>query len=67
MTVDEGHFYEVDDGCSFDEPDGFVKSDVACICPKCLKVHSIRMHWIGRGTPRKFCISCRHIHYGDAY
>jgi hypothetical protein len=46
----------------FDEMPGeerFAKSKVECICPGCGRVHIIKMHWIGRGVPRKFCQSCR--------
>jgi hypothetical protein len=39
--------------------DGFVKSKVECICPGCGKMHTMKMHWIGRGVPRKFCQYCR--------
>ena len=35
------------------------KLKVECICPKCQLKHSMRLHWIGRGTPRKFCNRCR--------
>ena len=38
---------------------GSGKSKVECICPGCGRVHIIKMHWIGRGVPRKFCQSCR--------
>jgi len=41
------------------EVDGFGKSKVECICPGCGKLHIMKMHWIGRGVPRKFCESCR--------
>jgi hypothetical protein len=41
------------------EVEGFAKSKIECICPGCGKMHSMRMHWIGRGIPRKFCQSCR--------
>lgn len=58
-AMEEGPYLETDDGCSSDESDDFVKSRVACVCPKCLRVHTIKMHWIGRGTPRKFCQTCR--------
>lgn len=51
---------EVDDDC--DTSDDLRKSDVACICPSCSRSHSIKMLWTGRGTPRKFCNSCRNIH-----
>jgi ribosomal protein S27AE len=32
---------------------------VECLCPKCGKKHIMNFHWIGRGTPRKYCQSCR--------
>jgi transposase-like protein len=35
------------------------KSKVECICPGCGKMHVMKMRWIGRGVPRKFCQSCR--------
>jgi hypothetical protein len=35
------------------------KSKVECICPKCDKKHFLSFHWIGRGTPRKYCQNCR--------
>jgi transposase-like protein len=35
------------------------KPKVECICPGCGKFHIVKMHWIGRGVPRKFCQSCR--------
>jgi hypothetical protein len=41
------------------EGKGFVKSKVECICPGCGKMHIMKMRWIGRGVPRKFCESCR--------
>jgi hypothetical protein len=41
------------------EDDGFGKSKVECICPGCGKMHIMKMQWIGRGVPRKFCESCR--------
>lgn len=30
-----------------------------CLCPKCGAVHRMRIRWIGRGIPRKFCEKCR--------
>ena len=39
--------------------EGFVKSEVECICPGCGKMHIMKMRWIGRGVPRKFCERCR--------
>jgi hypothetical protein len=41
------------------ELEGFSKSKVECICPGCGKVHIMKMRWIGRGVPRKFCQRCR--------
>jgi hypothetical protein len=44
---------EIDNGVDHD------KSKVECLCPKCGKKHVMNFHWIGRGTPRKYCQSCR--------
>jgi len=41
------------------EVEGSSKSKVECICPGCGKIHIMKMRWIGRGVPRKFCESCR--------
>jgi len=41
------------------ESEGFSKSKVECICPGCGKMHIMKMCWIGRGVPRKFCQRCR--------
>ena len=30
-----------------------------CICPQCEKPHKMKMRWIGRGMPRKFCEKCK--------
>jgi hypothetical protein len=35
------------------------KSEVECICPGCRRRHNLSFNWTGRGTPRKFCQSCR--------
>ncbi len=35
------------------------KMKVECICPKCGQRHVMALHWIGRGTPRKYCQSCK--------
>lgn len=35
------------------------KMKVECICPKCGNRHMMNFHWIGRGTPRKFCPPCK--------
>lgn len=51
-----------DDGLEFDDVfdvTGFAKSKVECICPGCGKIHAMKMRWVGRGVPRKFCHSCR--------
>ncbi|MCU0558981.1 MAG: hypothetical protein MUD16_02150 [Desulfobacterales bacterium] len=37
----------------------FSKSKVECVCPGCGRVHVMKMKWIGRGVPRKFCQNCR--------
>jgi polyferredoxin len=29
-----------------------------CKCPKCGCKHTLRIRWIGRGTPWKFCGMC---------
>lgn len=43
----------LDDGIAYD------KMKVECICPKCGIKHVMNLHWIGRGTPRKFCPLCK--------
>jgi len=43
----------------FSEATGCGKSKVECICPGCGKMHVMKIRWIGRGVPRKFCESCR--------
>jgi ribosomal protein S27AE len=47
--------YEVD----FDDKSYNSKMKVECICPKCGERHMLAFHWIGRGTPRKYCQTCR--------
>lgn len=37
------------------------KTKVECLCPKCGSRHMIKFHWIGRGTPRKYCQHCRSL------
>ena len=39
------------------------KTLVVCICPKCGKRHRLSFFWTGKGTPRKFCMSCKNSHY----
>jgi transposase-like protein len=41
------------------EVEDFAKAKVECICPGCGKMHIMKMRWIGRGVPRKFCEGCR--------
>ena len=47
------------DGHDFDEIYFNDKMKVECICPKCRQKHKMSLHWIGRGTPRKYCPSCK--------
>jgi hypothetical protein len=35
------------------------KSMIECICPCCGILHTMKLHWSGRGIPRKFCEDCR--------
>ena len=35
------------------------KLKIECICPKCGIKHKMKLLWIGRGTPRKFCQTCK--------
>ena len=42
-----------------DELEGAPKAMVECICPKCRQRYWLKMRWIGRGTPRKYCAACR--------
>jgi len=41
--------------------DGFNpdKMKIECLCPKCGQKHTMNIYWIGRGTPRKFCLLCK--------
>ena len=47
---------ELDD---FDDISYNSKMKVECLCPKCGLRHVMAFHWIGRGTPRKYCPSCK--------
>ncbi len=47
------------DGLDFDENNYNSKMKLECICPKCGQNHKMSFHWIGRGTPRKYCPSCK--------
>lgn len=46
-------------GDDLDEPIEGCSMAVECICPKCGVKHVVNFRWIGRGTPRKFCRSCK--------
>jgi hypothetical protein len=43
----------------FDDKSYNSKMKVECLCPKCGERHVMAFHWIGRGTPRKYCPSCK--------
>ena len=45
--------------CELHDEMDFGKMKVECICPKCGSKHMMNFHWIGRGTPRKFCHLCK--------
>jgi len=47
------------DKANFDEIPYNDKMKMECICPRCGQKHVMTFHWIGRGTPRKFCPSCK--------
>jgi hypothetical protein len=47
------------DDPNFDELSFNDKLKVECICPKCDQKHKMSLHWIGRGTPRKYCSGCK--------
>ena len=47
------------DGVEFDDKSYNSKMKIECICPKCGQRHVMAFHWIGRGTPRKYCLSCK--------
>ncbi|CAB1084096.1 hypothetical protein D1AOALGA4SA_11629 [Olavius algarvensis Delta 1 endosymbiont] len=51
-----------DDRIGFDDIPYNDKVKVECICPKCDRKHSLNLHWIGRGTPRKYCHACKGGH-----
>lgn len=34
---------------------------IDCFCPRCRQVHKMKMLWIGRGVPKKYCSICRDI------
>jgi len=42
-----------------DEQEAVPKVEVECICPMCRQRYKLKMRWIGRGAPRKYCTSCR--------
>ncbi len=48
-----------DYGDEFERSISSGKSKIECICPGCGKMHVMKLRWIGRGVPRKFCQRCR--------
>ena len=50
---------EVDEVDEFADEKKSAKMKVECICPMCDKKHTMNINWIGRGTPRKYCQSCK--------
>jgi hypothetical protein len=58
-SFDVNKIEEFDDDEEFDNHIDYDKTKVECICPKCDKKHIMNFRWIGRGTPRKFCPSCK--------
>lgn len=30
-----------------------------CFCPRCRRTHKMKIRWIGRGMPKKYCFECR--------
>jgi hypothetical protein len=52
-------FSEEFDDFDFDDKSYNSKMKVDCICPTCSQRHVMIFHWIGRGTPRKYCPSCK--------
>jgi transposase-like protein len=52
-------FSEELDDFEFDDKSYNSKMKVECLCPKCGQRHVMAFHWIGRGTPRKYCPSCK--------
>jgi len=51
--------YNNEDDKDFNEIYYNNKKKVECICPKCGQKHNMTFHWIGRGTPRKYCVPCK--------
>jgi hypothetical protein len=58
-TIPRSLSYESSDDSEFDDISYDSKKKVNCICPKCGEHHVMVFHWIGRGTPRKFCQTCK--------
>jgi ribosomal protein S27AE len=52
-------FSEKVNNFEFDDNSYNSKMKVECLCPKCGQRHVMAFHWIGRGTPRKYCPSCK--------
>jgi len=34
------------------------KKMTKCICPNCKEEHKKKMHWTGKGIPKKYCHNC---------
>ena len=51
--------YDKMDAGDFEEIKYSNKTKVECICPKYGQKHKMNFHWIGRGTPRKYCPTCK--------
>ncbi len=32
---------------------------IECVCPKCGRVHKLKLLWTGRGKPKKYCQTCK--------
>jgi len=58
-NVDERSLSNVDPDEEYDDRINYDKMKVECLCPKCGARHIMNLHWIGRGTPRKFCHQCK--------
>jgi hypothetical protein len=52
-----------DDWETKNQQEGFrsYEQSTLCKCPRCEKLHKMRIHWVGNGIPRKYCTPCRHV------
>ena len=44
---------------SYDDGGEIYGPKTRCICPKCGRKHKVKLRWIGRGVPKKFCQPCK--------